>query len=134
MGANGRSIASARMALPMRQRRNRRSDLYRDFLPAINSHMVDLLDDAATDCADRWPRTRAARGGKDSIDHAPNGTTMSPMPSRASSPCSSANANDLRRITVMGVRSDKDPRAPDPEWQQQRYANFIATGGYKRPW
>ena len=30
-----------------------KSDLYQDLLPAINSHMVDLLDDASPDCAVR---------------------------------------------------------------------------------
>jgi len=48
-----------------------KSDLYRDFLPLVNSQQVELLD---------YPRSvaqlcslerRTARGGRDSIDHAP---------------------------------------------------------------
>lgn len=48
-----------------------KSDLYRDLLPLINSAQVDLLDD------DRLVRQltglerRTARGGRDTIDHAP---------------------------------------------------------------
>jgi len=50
-----------------------KSDLYRDLLPALNSGQIELLD---------YPRLinqacalerRTARGGRDSIDHAPGG-------------------------------------------------------------
>ena len=49
----------------------RKSDLYRDFLPAINSRMVDLLDDARLFAQIVGLERRTARGGNDSIDHAP---------------------------------------------------------------
>ena len=48
-----------------------KSDLYRDFLPLINSQQVDLLDiprGIAQLCS---LERRTARGGRDSIDHAP---------------------------------------------------------------
>ena len=48
-----------------------KSDLYRDFLPLVNSRRVDLLDHArlvAQLCA---LERRTARGGRDTIDHAP---------------------------------------------------------------
>jgi hypothetical protein len=48
-----------------------KSDLYRDFLPLINSRQVDLLDlprSVAQLCS---LERRTARGGRDSIDHAP---------------------------------------------------------------
>jgi hypothetical protein len=48
-----------------------KSDLYRDFLPAINSRMVDLLDDARLFAQIVGLERRTARGGNDSIDHAP---------------------------------------------------------------
>ncbi|WP_247474845.1 terminase family protein [Bradyrhizobium sp. 30] len=48
-----------------------KSDLYREFLPAINSRMVDLLEDARLFAQIIGLERRAARGGKDSIDHAP---------------------------------------------------------------
>jgi hypothetical protein len=48
-----------------------KSDLYRDLLPAINSRKVDLLDDARLIAQLVSLERRTARGGKDSIDHAP---------------------------------------------------------------
>jgi hypothetical protein len=49
-----------------------KSDLYRDLLPAINSRNVHLLDDARLIAQIVGLERRTARGGKDSIDHAPN--------------------------------------------------------------
>jgi hypothetical protein len=49
-----------------------KSDLYRDLLPAINSRKVDLLEDARLVAQIVGLERRTARGGKDSIDHAPN--------------------------------------------------------------
>ena len=48
-----------------------KSDLYRDLLPAINSRMVDLLEDARLFAQIVGLERRTARGGRDSIDHAP---------------------------------------------------------------
>jgi hypothetical protein len=48
-----------------------KSDLYRDLLPAINSRMVDLLEDARLLAQIVGLEHRTARGGRDSIDHAP---------------------------------------------------------------
>jgi hypothetical protein len=50
-----------------------KSDLYRDALPLINSKILDLLDhDRLTNQLIGLER-KTARGGKDSIDHAPGG-------------------------------------------------------------
>jgi hypothetical protein len=46
-------------------------DLYRDLLPAINSRKLDLLDDARLLTQLVGLERRTARGGRDSIDHAP---------------------------------------------------------------
>jgi hypothetical protein len=48
-----------------------KSDLYRDLLPAINSRMVDLLEDERLFAQIVGLERRTARGGRDSIDHAP---------------------------------------------------------------
>ena len=48
-----------------------KSDLYRELLPAINSRRVDLLDDARLFAQIVGLERRTARGGRDSIDHAP---------------------------------------------------------------
>ncbi|WP_293875878.1 hypothetical protein [Sphingomonas sp. UBA978] len=50
-----------------------RSDLYRDMLPVLNSGRVVLLDDDKLVSQIVGLERRTARGGKDSIDHAPGG-------------------------------------------------------------
>ncbi len=48
-----------------------KSDLYRDLLPALNSGSVELLDHEGLKAQLCNLERRTARGGKDSIDHAP---------------------------------------------------------------
>lgn len=50
-----------------------KSDLYRDLLPTINSGEVDLLDVPKIALQLVGLERRTARGGRDSIDHAPGG-------------------------------------------------------------
>jgi hypothetical protein len=50
-----------------------KSDLYRELLPFINSGSVELLDNAKLVNQLVSLERRTARGGKDSIDHPPNG-------------------------------------------------------------
>jgi hypothetical protein len=50
-----------------------KSDLYRELLPAINSRKIDLLDHSRSLSQLCSLERRVARGGKDSIDHPPNG-------------------------------------------------------------
>lgn len=50
-----------------------RSELYRDLLPALNSGVVDLLDSRTLVTQLVGLERRVARGGRESIDHAPGG-------------------------------------------------------------
>jgi len=50
-----------------------KSDLYRDFLPLLNSKRADLLDHDRLVNQLVGLERRTARGGRDSIDHAPGG-------------------------------------------------------------
>lgn len=50
-----------------------KSDLYRDLLPAINSKLLDLIDNDRLLNQLVGLERRTARGGRDSIDHAPGG-------------------------------------------------------------
>jgi hypothetical protein len=50
-----------------------KSDLYREFLPAINSQSVELLDHPKLISQLCLLERRTARGGRDSIDHPPSG-------------------------------------------------------------
>lgn len=49
-----------------------RSDLYRDMLPMLNSRKADLLDSSVLINQIVSLERRVARGGRESIDHAPN--------------------------------------------------------------
>jgi hypothetical protein len=49
-----------------------KSDLYRDLLPMLNSGRVELLDHSRLLAQLTALERRTARGGRDSIDHAPN--------------------------------------------------------------
>jgi hypothetical protein len=48
-----------------------KSDLYRDLLPLVNSKLVDLVDHPKLSSQLASLERRTARGGRDSIDHAP---------------------------------------------------------------
>lgn len=50
-----------------------KSDLYREFLPSVNSQSVELLDNAKMIGQLCALERRTARGGRDSIDHPPRG-------------------------------------------------------------
>jgi hypothetical protein len=50
-----------------------KSEIYRDFLPRLNSGEVDLLDNARMISQFLSLERRTARGGRDSIDHPPGG-------------------------------------------------------------
>lgn len=50
-----------------------KSDLYRDILPMINSRTVELLDHSRLIAQFYQLERRTARGGRDTIDHAPGG-------------------------------------------------------------
>ncbi|WAJ31159.1 hypothetical protein [Antarcticirhabdus aurantiaca] len=50
-----------------------KSDLYRDVLPALNSKKADLLDHDRLVAQFASLERRTSRGGRDSIDHPPNG-------------------------------------------------------------
>jgi hypothetical protein len=48
-----------------------KAEIYRDFLPILNSHRADLLDHVRLVNQISGLERRTARGGRDSIDHAP---------------------------------------------------------------
>src|ERR1700730_16482850 len=64
MRANGRVSRSESAQKP-------KSDIYRDTLPLLNSRKVQLLDDRRLLSQLHGLERRTARGGRDSIDHAP---------------------------------------------------------------
>jgi hypothetical protein len=102
-----------------------KSDLYRDMLPAINSRKINLLDDARLLAQLVGLERRTARGGRDSIDHAPG----------AHYDIANALAG-LCDCTQHKYRYDSSldwVRGPDDDFQRHRLSQHILqTGGYYR--
>src|SRR5262245_23786275 len=103
-----------------------KSDLYRDLLPAINSRKLDLLDDARLLTQLVGLERRTARGGRDSIDHAPG--------------AHDDLANAVAGLAAVAKRGSYDSSLdwvsgpePDKDFQRQRLMQHILqTGGYYR--
>jgi len=101
-----------------------KSDLYRDLLPAINSRKLDLLDDARLLTQLVALERRTARGGRDSIDHAPG--THDDV------------ANALAGLAATAKRGAYDSSlswvsdSADDFQRQRLYHHILQTGGYYR--
>ena len=57
--------------LALRSSKLTKSDIYKEFLPLLNSNTVELLDNPKIVSQLSSLERRVARGGRDSIDHAP---------------------------------------------------------------
>lgn len=102
-----------------------KSDLYRELLPTINSRSVDLLDNERLLKQIVGLERRTARGGRDSIDHAPGGHD------------DLANAIAGLVANLIENRSDYDTSLSwvgddDADWRRMRLHNFINSGGNLR--
>jgi hypothetical protein len=101
-----------------------KSDLYRDMLPIINSRKIELLDDARLPTQLVGLERRTARGGRDSIDHAPG--THDDL------------ANAVAGLAAVAKRGSYDSSlswvsGPDDDFQRQRLSQHILqTGGFYR--
>lgn len=65
--------AMSRHGITLKASKKPKSDLYRELLPALNSGNVELLDVPKLAAQLVGLERRVARGGRDSIDHAPGG-------------------------------------------------------------
>ena len=65
--------AMRRQGIDLKAADKAKSDLYREFLPALNSGGIELLDLPRLAAQLGGLERRVARGGRDSIDHAPGG-------------------------------------------------------------
>ena len=61
----------AKHGVTVRQSAKAKSEIYKEFLPLLNSGSVELLDSPRLLAQILELERRVARGGKDSIDHAP---------------------------------------------------------------
>jgi hypothetical protein len=100
-----------------------KSDLYRDMLPTINSRKLDLLDDARLLTQLIGLKRRTARGGKDSIDHAPG--------------AHDDLANALAGVCAVAAKPDyytsMDWVGGPEDFQRQGFIQHVVqTGGFYR--
>jgi hypothetical protein len=122
-----------------------KSDLYRDLLPAINSRRLDLLDDARLLSQLVGLERRTARGGKDSIDHAPGShddiaNAVAGVAVLASKPGYDASLawidgdDDVAPADASAVAADAERLGRfRSEWQRRNFMTYCATGGYAKP-
>jgi hypothetical protein len=107
-----------------------KSDLYRDLLPVINSRKLDLLDDARLLTQLVGLERRTARGGRDSIDHAPG--AHDDLANAVAGLAAAAAGGKYRYDSSLDWVSGPDP---DKDFQRQRLMQHILqTGGYYRQW
>jgi hypothetical protein len=105
-----------------------KSDLYRDLLPVINSRKIDLLDDARLLTQLVGLERRTARGGRDSIDHAPGAHDDLANAVAGLAAIAKRGAYDSSMDWVSGPDAAAD-------FQRQRLSQHILlTGGFYRQW
>jgi hypothetical protein len=115
-----------------------KSDLYRDLLPIINSRKLDLLDDPRLLVQLVGLERRTARGGRDSIDHAPG--THDDLANAVAGVCSCAKPDYYTSMDWVGgpdegvaeaTRADSVDLRSD--WQRGNFAAYVMSGGGRRP-
>jgi hypothetical protein len=108
-----------------------KSDLYVDLLPLINSRRIDLLDNAKLLGQLCGLERRTARGGRDSIDHAP-GSHDDLANAVAGAAVLAVGRSTLLpyRQWVDGAYSD-DPLGIDA-WRRMRLQAYLLSGGTVR--
>lgn len=116
--------AFKRNGITLEQSAKPKSDLYRDFLPLLNSKRVDLLDHPRLVTQLSSLERRTARSGKDSIDHAPG----------AHDDVANVVAGALTNLSVNKYAYDVtlnwvDGDGAESDLYQRMRRNFYLTGG-----
>jgi hypothetical protein len=109
-----------------------KSDLYRDLLPLINSRRIELLDNNRLVSQLCGLERRTARGGKDSIDHAPGGhdDVANAVAGAAVIATQLGRFNPAYPAFQDGASDDEDP-CSGRTWRIQQLAGFL--NGMVRP-
>jgi hypothetical protein len=111
-----------------------KSDLYRDLLPLVNSRRLDLLDDPRLLTQLVGLERRTARGGRDSIDHAPGGhdDVANAVAGLAASAGFGKYRYDGSLDWVSGPTNPTDSASAAEEFQRQRLSAHILRYGQWR--
>lgn len=102
-----------------------KSDIYRDFLPMLNSAKVDLLDDPKL-IAQLVSLERKTGRLKDVVDHPPSGHDDR-INSAAGALVSLSNSRRYDIRGLAGIVSDDDNGSD--AWRRQRLQHFMLSGG-----
>jgi hypothetical protein len=118
-----------------------KSDLYRDLLPLVNSGAVALLDNAKLIAQFTSLERRVARGGRDSIDHAPGAhdDVANAVAGVVVSLARAIDHTDLRWIDgVDDEHAALSPHAIEAaekaEYARARMRAYVWRGGGQRPY
>ena len=107
-----------------------KSELYTDLLPLLNSRRIDLLDHPKLMSQLLGLERRTARGGKDSIDHAPGAhDDVANAVAGAAHLCVVKGVYDVRAIAdgLLG-RTPADPHGIE-HWRRMRLQAYLFSGG-----
>lgn len=115
--------AFKRNGISLEQSAKPKSEIYRDFLPLLNSKRVDLLDHPRLSTQLSSLERRTARSGRDSIEHAPG----------AHDDVANVVAGALTNLSVSKYRYVEDlswvDDDNDPDAFNRMRRNFFITGG-----
>jgi hypothetical protein len=112
-----------------------KSDLYRDLLPLINGRRLDLLDEPRLLAQLVGLERRTARGGRDSIDHAPG--SHDDVANAVAGMAAAAAGGRYRYDSTMSWVSGPPPADPaaaraeaDRAFQEARFSAHVMRGSY----
>jgi hypothetical protein len=114
-----------------------KSDLYRDMLPLVNGRLLDLLDNDRLVNQLVGLERRTARGGKDSIDHAPGAhddlaNVVAGVASCVGKPI--YGSYDSSYSWLSGYAADEAEEARASAWEHMREASKLnSVNGEKQP-
>jgi hypothetical protein len=100
-----------------------KSDLYRDFLPLVNSRRIELPDDIRLINQIVGLERRTARGGRDTVDHAPGAhdDLANVVAGLAASLCGKRGYDS----SLNWVNGDADATSNADYWRRQQLMNHI---------
>ncbi|MDK2745308.1 MAG: hypothetical protein NDI90_20600 [Nitrospira sp. BO4] len=108
-----------------------KSDLYRECVPAINSRTVQLLDLPRLVTQFCGLERRVARGGRDSIDHAPNGHDDLANSATGALLLALDSFRRKAEIWMPNLGPDQHEQLPGPE--QQQLLNRYGSRMFEKP-
>ena len=104
----------ARHGVTVEQSAAAKSDLYRELLPLLNSGRCELLDHPKLHAQLLSLERRTARGGRDSIDHPPNGHDDVVNAAAGALVTASAVAREPGMLTYMRIVHERHQKGLDP--------------------